>query len=62
MRKFKICLIFIGSCLKTNTAFTPLNSHFTLKDFLFGGVKVTKNADPDKYVYTGYGSGFNLRS
>ena len=28
-----------------------LNSDFTLKDCLFGGVKLTKNADPDKYVY-----------
>ena len=31
-----------------------LNSDFTLKGCLFGGVKLAKNADPDKYVYTGY--------
>ena len=34
-----------------------LNSDFTLKDCLFGGVKVAKNADPDKNVYSGYGIG-----
>ena len=26
---------------------------------LFGGVKLAKNADPDKYVYGGYGIGFD---
>ena len=29
---------------------------------LFGSVKLTKNAEPDKYVYTGYSIGFDLRS
>ena len=36
-----------------------LNSDFTLKYCLFGGVKLAKNADPDKYVYSRYGIGFN---
>ena len=32
-----------------------------MKDCLFGGVKLAKkNTDPDKYVYTGYGIGFDL--
>ena len=39
-----------------------LNYDFTLKDCLFGGVKLAKYADPDKYVYTGYGIGFDSRS
>ena len=39
-----------------------LNTYFTLKDCLFGAVKLTKNADPDKYKYSGYGIRFNLRS
>ena len=39
-----------------------LNSDFTLKNCLFGGVKLAKTTDPDKYVYTGYGIGFDLRS
>ena len=36
-----------------------MNSDFPLKDCLFGGVKLAKNADPDKYVYSGYGIGFD---
>ena len=39
-----------------------LNADFTLKDCLFGAVKITKNAGPDKYVYTAYGTGFDSRS
>ena len=39
-----------------------LNSDFTLKGCLLGGIKLAKNADPDKYVYSGYGIGFDLRS
>ena len=37
------------------------NSDFTLKDCLFGGVKLAKNADPDKYLYSGYSIGIDLR-
>ena len=39
-----------------------MNSGFTLKDCLFGSVKLIKNAPLDKYVYSGYGAGFDLRS
>ena len=39
-----------------------LNSDFTLKDCLFGGVKLAKNADTDKYVYSSYSMGFDSRS
>ena len=39
-----------------------LNTDFTLKDCFFRAVKLTKNADPDKYKYTGYGIGFDSRS
>ena len=28
---------------------------------MFGNVKITKNADPDKYSYSGYGIGFDSR-
>ena len=34
----------------------------TLKNCLFGAVTLTKNADIDKYGYSGYGIGFNRRS
>ena len=39
-----------------------LIADFTLKNCLFGSVKVTKNADPDKYKYRSYGKGFDPRS
>ena len=29
---------------------------------MFRYVKLTKNADPDKHIYTGYGIGFDLHS
>ena len=32
-----------------------------MKDFLFGAVKLTKDSDPDKYNYQGYGIGFDSR-
>ena len=34
----------------------------TLKNCLFGAVTLTKNADIDKYGYSGYGIGFDKRS
>ena len=39
-----------------------LNSDFTLGNCLFGSAKLAKNADLDKYKYSGYGIGFNSRS
>ena len=38
------------------------NKGFTLANCLFGAVKVTNSADPDKYKYSGYGIGFDSRS
>ena len=34
----------------------------TLKNCLFGAVTLTKDADIDKYGYSGYGIGFNRKS
>ena len=34
----------------------------TLKNYLFGAVTLTKNADINKYGYSGYGIGFDRRS
>ena len=45
-----------------DTRLRDLNSDFTLMDCLFGGVKLAKNADLDKYVCSGYGIGFDSRS
>ena len=38
------------------------NSDPTLKNCLFGAVTLTKNADIEKYGYSGYGIGFDRRS
>ena len=35
------------------------NANFTLSNCLLVSVKLTKNADLDKYNYTGYGIGFD---
>ena len=70
--------IFIGSCLKEKSFYSSkynnffineldtwsrdLNSDFILKDCLFGGVKLSQSAYPDKYIYTCYSIRFDLRS
>ena len=70
--------IFIGSCLKQKSFYSSkynnffineldtwsrdLNSDFILKDCLFGGVKLSQSAYPDKYIYTCYSIRFDLRS
>ena len=45
-----------------DACFRGLNTDFTLSDCLFGAVKLTKNADADKYGYSGYGTWFDARS
>ena len=39
-----------------------LNKDFTLGNDLFGSLKLTKNADLDKYKYSSYGIGFDSSS
>ena len=39
-----------------------LNTDFTLNNCLFGSVKLTKNADPDKYKYRSYSIEFDSGS
>ena len=38
-----------------------LNTDFTHGNCLFGAAWLTKNANPDKYGYSGYGIGFDAR-
>ena len=38
-----------------------VNADFTLNNCLFGSVKLSKNADPDKCKYRGYSIGFDCR-
>ena len=39
-----------------------LNTDFTLDDYFFGAMKLTKNADPNKYRHSGYVIQFNVCS
>ena len=41
------------------TNFHTIDSYPTQTNALFGAVKLTKNADIDKYEYFGYGIGFD---
>ena len=43
-------------------ASSPRRDDPTLKNCLFGAVILTKNADIDKYQYSGYGTGFDRKS
>ena len=52
----KIINIYIVYDLESNLNYNP---DFTLENCLFGGVKITKNTDVDKYKYSGYGIGFD---
>ena len=65
------CLIMFPSLKKVVNLYIPyiinallrnLNTDLTLKNCLFGSVKLTKNSDPDKYKYSGYNTGFDSRS
>ena len=41
------------------TDFHDIGNYPTLANALFGAIKLTKNADIDKYKYFGYGTGFD---
>ena len=47
---------------KLNSQLRNLNTDFTLNNCLLGSVKLTKNADLDKYKYRGNSVGFDSRS
>ena len=38
-----------------------LNTDFNFRGCFLGGVKLNKNADPDKYSYSGYGTGLDTQ-
>ena len=48
-------------CYELGTSGSNINDP-TLKNCLFGAVTLTKNADIDKYGYSGYGTGFDRKS
>ena len=47
-------------CLEINKNFN-ISSYQTLKNCLFGAVKLTKHVDIDLYKYSGYGIGFDRK-
>ena len=55
----KVEILYISYELDTSK---DLDTNFTLGNCLFGAIKLTKNADPDKYRYSCYGIGFGSRS
>ena len=55
----KVINMYISYAL--NPWLRNVKTDFTLHNCLFGSVKLTKNADPDKYKYSGYGIGFDSR-
>ena len=56
----KVINLYISYTL--NPRSRDLNTNFTLSNCLFKSVKLTKNAEPDKYVYNGYGIEFDSRA
>ena len=56
----KVISLYIS--YKLSPQFRNINTDFTLSNCLFGSVKLTKNADPDKYKYNGYDIGLDSRS
>ena len=56
---------FTGDCLKqTKITYTQVVNNYIAynkKSCLFGAVTLTKNADLDRYGYSGYGIGFDRR-
>ena len=55
-------MINLYSTYTLNPWLRNLNTDLTLKNCLCGSVKLTKNADPDKYKDSDPGKGFNSRS
>ena len=55
-------MVYLFIVYELDTCSCDLNTGFNLKDDLFGVVKLTRNADPDKCKYSGYGTGLDSRS
>ena len=59
--KYRNVVNFFIDC-ELNTYLRDLNTRFTLDDCLFWAAKLTENAGPDNYRYTGWGIGFDTCS
>ena len=56
------CVLNLYITYEIDTSARDLNTDFTLGNSLFGAVKLTKNADPNKYGCSSYGVGFDALS
>ena len=56
------CVLNLYITYEIDTWARGLNTDFTLGNSLIGAVKLTKNADPNKYGCSSYGVGFDARS
>ena len=54
----KIINLYIVSKIESWPIYTE--DALALRNSLFGGVKLNKNLDPDKYFYSGYGISFDI--
>ena len=55
-------MFLVGTMFTLSPSLRNLNTDFILNNCLFGSVQLTKNLDPDKCNYSGYGIGFDFRS
>ena len=55
-------LVNLSIAYELNIWSQDVNAEFTLRDYLFRAVKLTKNANPNKYSYSGYGIVFDSHS
>ena len=55
-------VINIGISYILNPCLRNLSTNFTSNNCLFGSVKLTRDADPEKCKYNGYNIGFDSRS
>ena len=51
----------VNICVVYRTTLDAKTSNIALENCLFGVVKLTTNADVDKYKYSGYGTGFDSK-
>ena len=60
--KIKLWRFYVSNgCTLQNSLFEAVvHIGFTLRAYLFRSVKLTQNAYPDKYFYSGYGVSFEL--
>ena len=54
-------LVNLHITYELDTQSRDINTGFTLGNWLFGAIKLTKSDDSDKYGYNGFANGFYAR-